>query len=589
MLDQFVLRKNTLIQVLDQAVSFARQKENTLAASLLLESRERLVQETFTLVILGEFKRGKSTFINALLGAQLLPTAIVPLTAIPTVIRYGESLVVYAVHMNGVIEEISLEQIPGYVTEKGNPKNTKGIREVQISYPSEFLNQGIILVDTPGVGSVYQHNTETAYAYLPYSDAAAFVISIDAPLSKIELDYLKDISKYVNKLFYILNKVDIATAEDVTEAGAFAVETLKSHLGEGDYELLPLSARQAMQSRIGDSNAISLETSGILTFEKKLGNFIHNNKGQLILEASAARALRTIGELEVELQLWQRAMEGSLEELEQKIDAFTAQMESLEQDREDSIYLLYREVERLGTSVGEDLNDFFSVKSGELVNSLEEYYHKESPGKSAKELAVILNQYSRDLILSVLDEKRNEQRQIIREQFEKVALRFFGRIEEIVDRMMEISAEIFNISVDKSASKEYILGSKRFYFYFEEHPSFIPSLETLTVLGVLPKTLVGGRLLKNAKNKLVELFDRNCGRVRFDLAEGLKESARDVAGDLRLRADSVSKGLLAAIHKARLERDLGEKERAERLESWRKEYYGLRQMKDMVQQVISSR
>ncbi|TEB17527.1 Bacterial dynamin-like protein [Pelotomaculum sp. FP] len=111
MLDQFVLRKNTMIQVLDQAVAFARQKENSLAASLLVESRERLIQETFTLVILGEFKRGKSTFINALLGAQLLPTAIVPLTAIPTVIRYGESLVVHAVHMNGVIEEITLEQI----------------------------------------------------------------------------------------------------------------------------------------------------------------------------------------------------------------------------------------------------------------------------------------------------------------------------------------------------------------------------------------------------------------------------------------------------------------------------------------------
>lgn len=378
MLDQFVLRKNTLIQVLDQAAAFARQKEKTLAASLLIESRERLNQETFTLVILGEFKRGKSTFINALLGAQLLPTAIVPLTAIPTVIRYGENLGVYAVHMGDIIEEISLAQIPDYVTEKGNPKNIKKIREVQISYPSDFLKQGIILVDTPGVGSVYQHNTDAAYAYLPYSDAAVFIISIDAPLSKIELDYLKDIAKYVNKVFYILNKVDIATAEDVTEAGAFAAETLRSSLGDGNYELFPLSARQALQSRTGDSKAILLEASGILGFEKNLGDFIHNNKGQLLLEASAARALRTIGEMEMELQLWQRAMDGSLEELDQKIAAFTAQMEFLEQEREDSIYLLYREVERLGATVGDNLNDFFSLKTDALVKLLEEYYHKES-------------------------------------------------------------------------------------------------------------------------------------------------------------------------------------------------------------------
>lgn len=587
MLDRFVLRKNTLIRALEQAIAFSRQKGNTLAASLLSESRERLIQETFTLVILGEFKRGKSTFINALLGTRLLPTAIVPLTAIPTVIRYGENLAVYAVYRNGVIEEISLEQMPDYVTERGNPKNTKGVREVQIRYPSEFLKQGTILVDTPGVGSVYQHNTEAAYAYLPYADAAAFIISVDAPLSKIELEYLKEISKYVNKLFYILNKVDIATAEDVTEAGAFAVETLKSQLGGEDYELFSLSARQALQGRTGASKAISLETSGMPAFEKELGNFILKSKGNLILEASAARALRTIGELEMELQLWQKAMEGSLQELDQKIDIFSAQMQSLQQELEDSIYLLYREVDRLGDMVGDNLYEFLSLKTDELVKLLEEYYYKVSPGKSAKELAALLNQYCRERIHTVLNEKRNEQRLAIREQFESAALRFFGRIENIVDRMMEVSAEIFNVAVDKSASKEYILGTKRFYFYFDEHPSFIPSLETLTVLGVLPKALVGARLLKNAKSKLAELFDRNCGRVRFDLVEGLKESARDVAGDLRLRADSVSKGLLSALQKARAESSLGEKERAERVETWRKEFDALRTIKDMVQQVIA--
>lgn len=588
MLDQFVIRKNTLIRALEQAVAYSRQKGNTLAASLLIESRERLIQETFTLVILGEFKRGKSTFINALLGTQLLPTAIVPLTAIPTVIRYGENLGVCAVHMNGVIEEISLEQMPDYVTEKGNPKNTKGVREVKISYPSEFLKQGIILVDTPGVGSVYQHNTEAAYAYLPNSDAAAFIISIDAPLSKIELEYLKEISKYVNKLFYVLNKVDIATEEDVIEAGAFTVETLKSHLGGENYELFLLSARQALQSRTDESKAISLETSGMLAFEKKLGNFILSNKGNLILEASAARALRTIGELEIELQLWQKAMEGSIQELDQKIDIFTAQMQSLQQELEDSIYLLYREVDRLGGMVGDNIYEFLALKTDELVKLLEEYYHKVSPGKSSKELAILLNQYSRELILSVLDEKRNEQRLVIREQFESVALRFFGRIENIVDRMMEVSAEIFNVTVDKSASKEYILGTKRFYFYFEDNVSFIPKLETLTSLGIFPKVLVGGRLLKNAKSKLAELFDRNCGRVRVDLVEGLKESARDVAGELRLRADSVSKGLLSALQKARSERGLSEKERAERVKTWHKEFGELRYIKDMVQQVIVS-
>lgn len=180
-----MLKKNNLLQIIEKTAGFAARKGNNPAASLLKESMDRLDRETFTLVILGEFKRGKSTFINALLGGNLLPTAIVPLTAIPTVIQYGVQLIASVIHLDGAKKEITVSEIAGYVTEKGNPKNVKKLREVQISHPSDFLKQGVILVDTPGVGSVYQHNTDAAYAYLPHSDAAIFMISIDAPLSKI--------------------------------------------------------------------------------------------------------------------------------------------------------------------------------------------------------------------------------------------------------------------------------------------------------------------------------------------------------------------------------------------------------------------
>lgn len=588
MLDHYVLKKKRLLQVLARAADFATSKGNNPAASLLKESAERLTRETFTLVILGEFKRGKSTFINALLGGNLLPTAIVPLTAIPTVIQYGEQLGAAVIHLDGTRKTIPVSQIADYVTEKGNPKNVKRLREVQISHPSEFLKQGVILVDTPGVGSVYQHNSDAAYAYLPHSDAAIMMISIDAPLSKIEIDYLKDISKYVNKLFFILNKVDIASPEDVAEASEFTRETLRASLGEGEYDLVPLSARQALLGRTGNGGQSLVEASGIKKLEEVLGSFIRNDKGRLILESSAARALRTISELELELQLWQRAMEGTVHDLDTKIALFTAELEKLEQEQEDSIYLLYREVDRLGTVVEEDINEFRTVKTGELIQLLEEFYEKESTGKSAKELTHSLNDFSRNLIRAVLNEKRNEERLKVRGQFEKVALRFFNRIEEIVDRMMTISSEIFEVSVEKSVSKEYILGSKKFFFHFEEHPTFIPSLEMISVSGLLPKALIGGHMLKNDKNKLVELFDRNCGRVRYDLVDGLKEGVRDVAGELRLRAGAVSQGLRTALQKARAERGLSEEERHERAKTWQEDYNELIKMKDAVREIITS-
>ncbi len=588
MLDQYVLNKRIIMEILDKVADFAWEKGNGPAASLLKESKTRLAQEDFTLVILGEFKRGKSTLINALLGSQLLPTAIVPLTAIPTVIQYGRQLKVHVIYLDGAKKEISINEIAGYVTERENPENTKRVREVLISYPSELLKQGVILVDTPGVGSVYRHNTNAAYAYLPYSDAAIFTISIDAPLSKNEIDYLKDILKFTNKLFFVLNKIDIASPEDVSEALAYTRETLRIELGEGSYNLIPLSARQALLARTGAGETGLTDSSGIRRLEEILGSFIRNEKGRLILESAAVRALRTINELEMELLLLRKAMESSFRDLDEKIVLLTAKLDKLEREREDSIHLLYREVDRIGDMTGEDLNEFRKAKTCEILGWLEDFHKKESPGKSAKELASSYNGFIKDLIEMVLDEKRNEQSVKVREEFKTVALRFLNRIEEIVDRMLSVSAEIFEIPLEKSASKEYILGSKKFSFHFAEHPSFIPSLETLTTFGLLPKALISAQLLKNAKSKLIELFDRNCGRLRSDLVDSLKEGARDTAGEIRLRADAVSQGLRSALQKALSEASMNEDERRSTEAKWQKEYNELLQMKEALKQFIAS-
>ena len=105
-------------------------------------------------------------------------------------------------------EEISQPELLEYITEKGNPRNQKGVREVDIAYPSDYLQDGVRVIDTPGVGSVYSHNTDVAYNYLPQVDAAIFVVTVDPPLSAAEQEFLKDIREYVHKLFFVLNKID---------------------------------------------------------------------------------------------------------------------------------------------------------------------------------------------------------------------------------------------------------------------------------------------------------------------------------------------------------------------------------------------
>ncbi|MEJ2315034.1 MAG: dynamin family protein, partial [Nitrospirota bacterium] len=150
----------------------------------------KLREGAFNLVVAGQFKRGKTSLINAVIGADILPVSVVPLTSIITVLAYGPALRV-KVHFNGDrTMEIKPESLPEYVTEKGNPKNEKNVQEVVVEYPSPYLKDGVRIVDTPGVGSVYEHTTDVAYRYLPRSDAVLFLLSVDQPLSRAEFDFL---------------------------------------------------------------------------------------------------------------------------------------------------------------------------------------------------------------------------------------------------------------------------------------------------------------------------------------------------------------------------------------------------------------
>ena len=165
----------------------------------LNEVSDKLTLEQFNLVVMGQFKRGKSTLINALLGAEILPTAIVPLTSIVTIIRYGKESKAEVRYLNDNKEDIQLSDIPKFVTEKENPKNKLGVKDVDVFYPSDYLKNGVRIIDTPGVGSVFKHNTDVAYAYLPYVDAGIFIVTPDPLLGGAEHRFLKEVKKNLRK------------------------------------------------------------------------------------------------------------------------------------------------------------------------------------------------------------------------------------------------------------------------------------------------------------------------------------------------------------------------------------------------------
>ena len=123
-LDKYFDLKEELIKCIDSILTI----EN-ISGGLCEELKDKIENNEFNLVVLGQFKRGKTSLINALLGAEILPTAIVPLTSIATILKYGETVNIKVYFNDGRVVDIEPATLSQYVTEKGNPRNEKEVQK----------------------------------------------------------------------------------------------------------------------------------------------------------------------------------------------------------------------------------------------------------------------------------------------------------------------------------------------------------------------------------------------------------------------------------------------------------------------------
>jgi GTP-binding protein EngB required for normal cell division len=252
----------------------------------------RLAEDRFNLIVAGRFSRGKTSLMNAILGTDRLPTGIVPVTSVITSVRYGSRERVQIEWKRGGIPlEISLDKIVDYVTERGNPGNTRGIRQANIELPAEILRRGLYFVDTPGLGSPIRENTRTTEAFLPEADALILVSSYESPLSAEELGILQGIAHTSIQIFFVLNKRDTVNASQRLEAQNYVVQQLKSVFHSDDLpRVFSTSALEGLAAKL--SNDIGrLSKSGIPQLEVALVGFLLNHKTRNVLLRMCDRAM----------------------------------------------------------------------------------------------------------------------------------------------------------------------------------------------------------------------------------------------------------------------------------------------------------
>jgi len=267
----------------------------------------RLAEDRFNLAIVGQFSRGKSSLMNALLGVEKLPTGILPLTSVITTVTYGETERVLLLREGWTIpQEIRLDQLPEYVTQSQNPGNEKKVLLAEVRLPRELLRLGVHFVDTPGVASSIAANTRTTRQFLPEADAAILVTSFESPMTESEVKFLQEVREHVHKVFIVVNKLDLAPDADRGPVLEAVRNTVRTVLSDPDPKVFAVSARQALAAK-NSGSAKELSESGFPALEAALSDFLRTDKAREFLLRAAARSIRIAQQQETSIRISQRA------------------------------------------------------------------------------------------------------------------------------------------------------------------------------------------------------------------------------------------------------------------------------------------
>ncbi|MBA3392706.1 MAG: dynamin family protein [Deltaproteobacteria bacterium] len=308
----------------------------------------KLESERFHLVVLGEFNHGKSTFVNALLGADILPTGITPTTASINHVVYAASPTARVVLNGGESKPLDASQLKEWVTVAGGRANE--VSYVEVGFPSELLQNNVVLVDTPGVNDLNEQRAEVTYGYVPRADAVVFLLDAGQALKDSEREFLRSrvLEAARDRLIFVLGKMDMLSADERSAV----IDYVRGGLAKitPDPVLFPLSAKDWAKSQD--------KASGMPELLAYLERFLARDRAQVILDNAAADAGRTAAYLENNLGVRMHAYDLDIGELEVRINAVREQLDTSKRKLDELHIRIDADAESIKNQIGLDLEQF---------------------------------------------------------------------------------------------------------------------------------------------------------------------------------------------------------------------------------------
>lgn len=498
---------------------------------------QRLENKEFIISVFGQFKRGKSSFINAVLGEDILPVGIVPVTAVVTQIKYGPKSAVVSTGSNS--REIPFADLAHYINEQSNPKNIKAVSSVLIHYPSALLNSGITLVDTPGVGSMHKHNSAAAHAFVQNSDAVIFMLSVDSPVNEIESDFLAEIREHAAKIYFAVNKTDVVSAGDLAEYLNYCQQLLCGIMATQEVKLYPVCAKykpdRGIERLMADILA-DLDTEGDHLLLDSL-----RNKSALILKEAVGN-----------IELYTASLSMPLSQLEEMARVLQQKLDALDDMSKQTIYLISQKTDALLENIRTALEQERLKMSAETAAKINQLYADNARLKPALLENKLRKAVESELTLrlSGLDQKGIA---LLKAGYESATKLFGENLDQIHLYLKTAIKELFQVEYPFAPETYVLSNADDFYISINSAaPAFLFDKNNLILL--LPKARANKRILKRVLASADNDISCNITNMLSNYSYKIRESKRTFHSLFSAKTEELKKHFATFIEQTLSER-----------------------------------
>ena len=475
----FNSKRKAMADMLGQSAKVIEQLNMTHYGKNLADLGNKVDNDTLKIQIVGTFKNGKSTFINSLLGEDVLPAASWPCTAVINEVKFGDrkkavlhfrnplpenlpsSIPAEALAHIGIYKgqeippiEIPYEEINKYVTipmDCDNPQDMlleTPYEKVELFWPLELLKNGVEIIDSPGLNEA-ETRTKVTVDYLTKADAIIMVMDATKPCAKSEMDFIENTlqNQGFTDPFFVVNRWDLISARESDMMAKF----IKTKIGKfSTNDIFFVSALNGLDGKLEQDEA-KYEASGVKALETRLSDFLTKEKGKIKL-AQPARELKRILTNEALFKViptQRQLLSTSLEEVKAQYDAIQPQLGSLKTRKEQLLNKMLLRIEQSKHEFRRAATQNLTSLCDQIPAWVEEYQPVTKLGliPSKEKIQTMVNEIAEHVKDKIDDNQKKWQTDVLQPLIEEKSSTILESVETDVQ---EILKDIDSINVEVS-------------------------------------------------------------------------------------------------------------------------------------------